>query len=233
MPEAPGAGKRGDSEQPLQDGFLRLLFYSKNLNIYKFFGFKYFKVVKIPKTLCGKCKSGLGVVKLGFMPQPLCYHCFVRQIERRVIEQLKRFIHFTSKRNIILQDNGSLNIACLHYILEKYKAKYNLEIRTVKASCKISDILPVYCLDELAVILISRVLFKEETIPSYTALLGTVHSKELELYSELKGLKGRVLTHLNEKQLAVLNELDKLEQKHPQIKFSIVRFFQKLEDLQI
>jgi len=166
--------------------------------------------------ICQACKRNEIEVQLQFMPRGLCRACFARNIEHRVRHNI-RIQHLIKKGSEVgFEEDSSQEARMLEYILKRLQ-------KALPFKLKKEGELKLYSLDEQGVLLLDAVL-RGRRIQRAKAPLSVVHSEEVRLFCKFKRLGGKQISRLNAGQQELLLEVEKLEQKHPQIKFSMLNF---------
>ena len=101
----------------------------------------------------------------------------------------------------------------LHKKIGKTAGKFNVKFDFRKEN-------KIYCLDDAAIDIIHSLMTGAKPKIKKNAFLFCLR-KELELFSKLKGIKFKFIEH-NGLKLKVREMLNKLESKHPEIKYSIL-----------
>jgi len=124
----------------------------------------------------------------------------------------------------ILQSGQKLNKSkfCKYLYRKLEKTSKNLNIKF-----KLKEKNNAYCLDDAAIDVIYGLMTKRKIKTKKSPLIFCLR-KELEIYSRIKGIKFKFIEYKGLK-LKIKNMLDLLEEKHKEIKYSILKAFFQLD----
>lgn len=186
---------------------------------------------------CFKCKKNKAVVDL-FYIKNLCKSCFFKIIERRLRKHIRLNKLFKKNDRILIIDN--LSFYLVKKIIKDLPVKIffkeipvnslnNKKIKDYIRNNKINRIVIPWTLDDEISLFLENIFLNKKTRikKDYIKLLKTVTDKEIILFARLKNIKFRE----NKKNKEIKEFLDKLEYKHPETKFSLLRSINQLEKL--
>ena len=181
---------------------------------------------------CFKCKKADGSIELGHFPGKICKNCFLKTIEKRVRKEVRINKLFSKNDRILVLDDGSENAAVTNYLLPKIirYLKPEIEILTEHDSTKPIKkgrkvVIPWNLDDEIQDKLGQMFTRLESKKDTRIKLLRNVSKQEVELFATLKGLKFRRSEPINP-EIGLM--LDKLSKEHPDIKFALLKSFEKI-----
>ncbi len=178
------------------------------------------------KTCLG-CRKRVVEVKLGFMPRSLCGKCFCRTVEKRIRRYIRLKYPFKKEDTLTILDDNSLDAKVLIFAMENLQKDFPFKLRIVKsAPCKGKVAVP-WNLDDSAASFVESVVFKT-AFKMPLAPLSVIHPDEIRIFSKIKGIKGPAGKRLSIRGKKVLEGLNKMEEKHPDIKFSILNFLSEI-----
>jgi len=206
--------------------------------------------------LCQKCKKAKGEIKLPYLGLRLCKFCLCRLIERRVKKEIRSKNLINEKEKILLLDDNSKeariseNIIKVAYNnrIDLLKVKVNTlkigslsnETKIIIKKNKIKQVIIPWNLDD-EIIYFTENLFKREDfkflgnftqnkIP-YIKLLRNVLESECLLFAKCRKFKFKKKTEKNKQKKDIKNILDKIDKKHAETKFSLLKSINQLESL--
>ncbi len=206
--------------------------------------------------LCQKCNRAKAEIKLPYLGLRLCKACFCKLIERRVKKEIRSKNLINEKEKILLLNNNSKEAKISEHIIrvaynnrvDLLKVKINeLEIgflsREVKESIKknkIKQIIIPWNLDD-EIIYFSENLFnrgdfkyignfKQNKI-LYIKLLRNVLESECLLFAKCRKFKFKDRPEKDKQRKDIKKMLDKINKKHAETKFSLLKSIDQLESL--
>jgi len=186
---------------------------------------------------CFKCKKNKAVVDL-FYIKNLCKSCFFKIIERRLRRYVRLNKFFKKNDKILIIDN--LSFYLVKKIIKDLPLKIffkkipisslnNKKIKNYIKNNKINKIVIPWTLDDEISLFLENIFLSKKTKikKNYVKLLRTLTDNELKLFAKFKNIKFKE----NKKNKDIKKFLDKLEYKHPEIKFSLLKSINQLEKL--
>ncbi|MBS1266503.1 MAG: hypothetical protein MAG795_00470 [Candidatus Woesearchaeota archaeon] len=175
---------------------------------------------------CIKCNRIKQTSQVGPFPGPLCNSCFVKLIEKRVRKDVRVHKRLKPNSKIRVIDDGSQTAAVTIFLTKRIANEIRSEVIVdFDAEC---DILVIpWNLDQEVEMQLQKMFAKnpKECKKKEVKLLKTVSKEEILHFAKLKGFEGKKTKSYN-KEIAEL--LLDLEKDHPEIKYSLLKSFEKL-----
>ena len=166
-------------------------------------------------------------IKLGFMPRALCGKCFCRTVEKRIRRYIRLKYPLKKEDTLNIMDDNSLDAKVLIFAMKNLQEDFPFKLKALKAAPRGGMIAFPWNLDDAAASFVEGVIFKK-AFKMPPAPLSVVHPEEIKIFAKIKGIKGSPGKRLGCRGKQVLGGLNKLEEKHPDIKFSILNFFSEI-----
>lgn len=170
--------------------------------------------------MCKQCESN--PVYEFTNKRKLCKSCFVRYFDKKVLYAIRKFKMAHSGKIIGYKNNGNFRDAVLEDVLKMFAEKANAKLTK---SSKADKIAVSSTLDSEAEE-ITHKLIKENFKINFAPVEGKIIKplylfldEEVLLYAKIKKLKFKII---KEKKDKISSFIDELEEKHPEIKRSIV-----------
>jgi len=208
--------------------------------------------------LCQKCNKAKGEIKLPYLGLRLCKSCFCKFIERRVKKEIRSKKLINEKEKILLLDNNSKEARISEYI---FNTTYNNRLNLIKVKVnnfklgyldnktkesikknKIKQIIIPWNLDD-EIIYFSENLFNKgnfnylghfkQNRTLYIKLLRNVLESECLLFAKCRNFKFKKKTGEDKHKKEIKNMLDKIDKKHAETKFSLLKSIDQFESLLI
>jgi len=203
--------------------------------------------------LCQKCNRAKAEIKLPYLSLRLCKSCFCRLIERRVKKEIRSKELINEKEKILLLDNNSKEARISkHIIRTTYNDRMDLlkvkvsefkigflskEVKKAIEKNKIKQIIIPWSLDD-EIIYFTENLFKKGDFKflghfkqnkiSYIKLLRNVLESECFLFAKCRKFKFKDRPEKDKQKKAIKNMLDKIDKKHSETKFSLLKSIDSL-----
>ena len=206
--------------------------------------------------LCQKCNKAKGEIKLPYLGLKLCKACFCRLIEKRVKKEIRSKKLINEKEKILLLDNNSKEAKISEHII---RVAYNNRVDLLKVKVnalkighlsektkkiikknKIKQVLIPWSLDDEIIYftenLVKRGDFKflgnfTQDKVFYIKFLINILESECLLFAKCKKFKFRDEQEKEKQKKAIKNMLDKIDKKHAETKFSLLKSIDQLESL--
>lgn len=176
---------------------------------------------------CYKCKNP-GDIKFGHFSGVLCRQCFIRLIEKRVRKDARIHKFFIKGETILVLDDGTENAAVTIYMVKRIAKHISPKI-TVSSSedsaAKFDKIVIPWNLDLEVEYLLSELFSGLKLDSAKIKILRRVNQAEVELFAKLKGFSYVKSEPYN---VLIRSILSDLEKTHPEVKFSLLKSFEKL-----
>ncbi len=208
--------------------------------------------------LCQKCNRAKAEIKLPYLGLRLCKGCFCKLIERRVKKEIRSKKLINEKEKVLLLDNNSKEARISEHIIktaynhrvELLKVKVNLlkigflsrEVKEIIKKNKIKQVIIPWNLDD-EIIYFSENLFNKgnfnylshfkQNKTSYIKLLRNVLESECLLFARYRKFKFKKKTEKDKQRKDIKKMLDKINKKHAETKFSLLKSIGQLESLLI
>ena len=205
--------------------------------------------------LCQKCKKAKGDIKLPYLGLRLCKACFCRLIEKRVKKEIRSKNLINEKEKILLLDNNSKEAKISEDIIktaynnrvELLKVKVNSlkinflsnKVKEIIKKNKIKQVIIPWNLDNEIIYFTENLFnkgnfkflgnFKQNKI-SYIKLLRNVLENECLLFAECRKFKFKKETEKDKYRKKIKSMLDKIEKKHSETKFSLLKSIDSLNN---
>jgi len=208
--------------------------------------------------LCQKCNRAKAEIKLPYLGLRLCKGCFCKLIERRVKKEIRSKNLINEKEKILLLDNNSKEARISEHILN---TAYNNRLNLIRAKInnfklgtlnkktkeiikknKIKQVIIPWNLDD-EIIYFTENLFKKgdfkflghfkQNKTSYIKLLRNVLESECLLFARYRKFKFKKKTEKDKQRKDIKKMLDKIDKKHAETKFSLLKSIGQLESLLI
>ncbi len=203
--------------------------------------------------LCQKCKQAKGEIKLPYLGLRLCKACFCKLIERRVKKEIRSKNLINEKEKILLLDNNTKEAKISEHIIktaydnrvELLKVKVNeLKIGSLSNKTKeiikknkIKQVIIPWNLDD-EIIYFSGNLFNKgnfnylghfkQNKTLYIKLLRNVLESECLLFAKCRKFRFKKKTEEDKHKKEIKNMLDKIDKKHAETKFSLLKSIEHL-----
>lgn len=165
-----------------------------------------------------------------------CKKCFCRYFEKKVLHTIRKYSMLNNTKKIFVIYSG-IKEKIIFIILKKISEKKGISLSKIKKCIKTNKnqkIALEQCLDDEAILIVMNLLDespKFDFVGPEIRINGSTNikplyfclDKEIELYAKINGIKGKART--NEKdilKLKVINFVNLMEKKHPEIKNAIV-----------
>lgn len=195
-----------------------------------------------------KCNKAKGEIKLPYIGLRLCRACFCKLIEKRVKKEIRSKNLINEKEKILLLDNNSKEARISEHII---RVAYNNRVDLLKVSVnelkidsltkktkeiikknKIKQVIVPWNLDD-EITYFSENLFNKGDFKflghfmqnkiHYIKLLRNVLESECLLFAKCKKFKFKKKTEKNKYRKNIKNMLDKIDKKHSETKFSLLK----------
>jgi len=206
--------------------------------------------------LCQKCKKAKGEIKLPYLGLILCKGCFCKLIKRRVKKEIRLKNLINEKEKILLVDNNSKEARISEHILNTtYNNRLNLikvkvsdfklsflnnKIKESIKKNKIKQVIIPWNLENEIIYFTENLFnkddfkfvghFKQNKI-HYIKLLRNVLDSECLLFARCKKFKFKDKPEKDKQRKYIKNILDKIDKKHAETKFSLLKSIEQLESL--
>ena len=208
--------------------------------------------------LCQKCNRAKAEIKLPYLGLRLCKSCFCRLIEKRVKKEIRSKELINEKEKILLLDNNSKEARISEYILNTaYNNRLNLikvkvskfeigfvnkKVKEIIKKNKIKQVIIPWSLDD-EIIYFTENLFKRGDFKFlghftqdkifYIKLLRNVLESECLLFAKCRKFKFKNKPEKDRQKKAIKNMLDKIDKKHSETKFSLLKSIDHLNNIKI
>jgi len=208
--------------------------------------------------LCQKCNRAKAEIKLPYLGLRLCKSCFCRLIEKRVKKEIRSKELINEKEKILLLDNNSKEARISEYILNTaYNNRLNLikvkvskfeigfvnkKVKEIIKKNKIKQVIIPWSLDD-EIIYFTENLFKRGDFNFlghftqdkifYIKLLRNVLESECLLFAKCRKFKFKNKPEKDRQKKAIKNMLDKIDKKHSETKFSLLKSIDHLNNIKI
>ena len=208
--------------------------------------------------LCQKCNRAKAEIKLPYLSLRLCKSCFCRLIEKRVKKEIRSKELINEKEKILLLDNNSKEARISEYILNTaYNNRLNLikvkvskfeigfvnkKVKEIIKKNKIKQVIIPWSLDD-EIIYFTENLFKRGDFNFlghftqdkifYIKLLRNVLESECLLFAKCRKFKFKNKPEKDRQKKAIKNMLDKIDKKHSETKFSLLKSIDHLNNIKI
>lgn len=178
------------------------------------------------------------------MEGPICDVCLLKLIEKRVRREIRIKKLFTRTDSILILDDSSLEFALSKHLLSniikskdvnfstlKIKNRFELDIKELKRFVrknKITKMVLPWNLENEVELQLTKMfsnLKKDKQKLPIIKLLRNVSQREIVEFAKIKKFKGKQIKPYNPE---INNLLGELEKNHPEIKFSTIKSFDKL-----
>ncbi len=205
--------------------------------------------------LCQKCKRLKAEIKLPYLGLKLCKNCFCRLIEKRVKKEIRSKELINEKEKILLLDNNSKESKISEHILN---TAYNNRLNLIKAKVanfklcslgkktkeiieknKIKQIIIPWNLDDEIIYFTENLFnkgdfkflghFRQDKV-HYVKLLRNVLESECLLFAKCRNFKFKAMPEKNKQKKAIKNMLDKIDKRHAETKFSLLKSIDNLNN---
>ena len=206
--------------------------------------------------LCQKCKKAKGEIKLPYLGLRLCKTCFCKLIERRVKKEIRSKNLINEKEKILLLDNNSKEARISEHILN---TTYNNRLNLIKVKVnnfklgslgnktketikdnKIKQVIIPWNLDDEIIYFTENLFnkgnfkflgnFKQNKI-FHIKLLRNVLESECLLFAKCRKFKFKEKPKKDKQRKDIKKMLDKIDKKHAETKFSLLKSIGQLESL--
>ena len=206
--------------------------------------------------LCQKCKKAKGEIKLPYLGLRLCKTCFCKLIERRVKKEIRSKNLINEKEKILLLDNNSKEARISEHILN---TTYNNRLNLIKVKVnnfklgslgnktketikdnKIKQVIIPWNLDD-EIIYFTEILFNKGNFKFlgnfkqnkifHIKLLRNVLESECLLFAKCRKFKFKEKPKKDKQRKDIKKMLDKIDKKHAETKFSLLKSIGQLESL--
>ena len=203
--------------------------------------------------LCQKCNRAKAEIKLPYLGLRLCKSCFCRLIEKRVKKEIRSKELINEKEKILLLDNNSKEARISEYILNTaYNNRLNLikvkvskfeigfvnkKVKEIIKKNKIKQVIIPWSLDD-EIIYFTENLFSKGNFNYidhfiqdkifYTKLLRNVLESECFLFAKCRKFKFKDRPEKDKQKKAIKNMLDKIDKKHSETKFSLLKSIEQI-----
>ncbi len=194
---------------------------------------------------CFKCKKKAASIRLGHVPGRLCDGCFLKLIEKRVRKEVRLRKLFSRKDHILILNDKTKESLVSQYLLRsilkhlpvtflvfEVENRFNIsekKLKTIVKTDAVNKIVLPWSLEDEVEYFLSKMFgkleFEKPKKPLRIKLLRNVSDKEIEIFAKIKGFKYKKSKPYNKDIREMLN---KLEKKHPEIKFSVLKSFDSL-----
>jgi len=206
--------------------------------------------------LCQKCKKAKGEIKLPYLGLRLCKTCFCKLIERRVKKEVRSKNLINEKEKILLLDNNSKEARISEHILNTtYNNRLNLikvkvnnfklgslnkKTKEIIKKNKIKQVIIPWNLDD-EIIYFTEILFNKGNFKFlgnfkqnkifHIKLLRNVLESECLLFAKCRKFKFKEKPKKDKQRKDIKKMLDKIDKKHAETKFSLLKSIGQLESL--
>jgi len=206
--------------------------------------------------LCQKCKKAKGEIKLHYLGLRLCKTCFCKLIERRVKKEIRSKNLINEKEKILLLDNYSKEARISEHILNTtYNNRLNLikvkvnnfklgslnkKTKEIIKKNKIKQVIIPWNLDDEIIYFTENLFnkgnfnflgnFKQNKI-FHIKLLRNVLESECLLFAKCRKFKFKEKPKKDKQRKDIKKMLDKIDKKHAETKFSLLKSIGQLESL--
>ena len=206
--------------------------------------------------LCQKCKKAKGEIKLPYLGLRLCKTCFCKLIERRVKKEIRSKNLINEKEKILLLDNNSKEARISEHILNTtYNNRLNLikvkvnnfklgslnkKTKEIIKKNKIKQVIIPWNLDDEIIYFTENLFnkgnfkflgnFKQNKI-FHIKLLRNVLESECLLFAKCRKFKFKEKPKKDKQRKDIKKMLDKIDKKHAETKFSLLKSIGQLESL--
>ena len=206
--------------------------------------------------LCQKCKKAKGEIKLPYLGLRLCKTCFCKLIERRVKKEIRSKNLINEKEKILLLDNNSKEARISEHILNTtYNNRLNLikvkvnnfklgslnkKTKEIIKKNKIKQVIIPWNLDDEIIYFTENLFnkgnfkflgnFKQNKI-FHIKLLRNVLESECLLFAKCRKFKFKEKPKKDKQRKDIKKMLDKIDKKHAETKFSLLKNIGQLESL--
>ena len=197
---------------------------------------------------CFKCKKKAGIIYLPPIPGKLCNSCFLKLIEKRVRREVRFKKLFSREDHILILDDKTKESFVTQHLLRsilkhlgvtffifEIENRFDLDEKKLSAIVKtgsIDKIVLPWSLDDEVEYFLSKMFTKleleKQKKPPRIRLLRNVSEKEIETFAKIKRYKYKKSKPYNKD---IGEMLDKLEKKHPGVKFSVLKSFDGLVEM--
>jgi hypothetical protein len=194
---------------------------------------------------CIKCKRNRVGIRFAHLPGEVCAECFAEIVEKRVRRDVRIGRLFSDAKKILVLDEGSENAAVCSYFVKALNEYSDVEFISKKISSlsKLSGkeiaglcrklkadrvVLPWNGSQESEFLLKSMILKGgyEKEDKRVIKLLKHLSQREVEMFAKINGLRYKARSGHYDADIGSF--LDKLEKESPDIRFALVKSFEKI-----
>jgi hypothetical protein len=169
-------------------------------------------------SVCGVCRKRRQVFRLGFSPCAFCEDCFSKNLERKILRNLRRS-GLLKKGRIEASLGTTLEQAVVFYVLKKHLGRSPKFAESKKSSYLAEPV------ESFSSRFISGFIEGAILKPSSKNLLWLCSAEEIKKYAELKKIPGKISNYGK-----IFHILSETKKKDPAIFFSIARSAEKINE---
>jgi len=182
--------------------------------------------------MCKKCETN--TVYEFTNKRKLCKTCFIKWFQKKFLYTLRKF-HMIKKNEIVSYENkGDFRGVVLQELLEIFAEKGAIKLVKFSNKKKTDKIAVSETSDTISNNIIHNLIKGKinvkEDLPVYGKIIKPLYlflDKEVLLYAKLKKLKFKEIKS-NEKKDEISEFINNLEDKHPEVKHSIIQSYSEL-----